>query len=301
MAVLQCTRRQDGVQSLPGSQQVPSQPPRIGRLSPADRLALGQSRVSQNQGIDMIVYSNACSFGMPVGSPPLSYNSIIANHYGATLVSNHVPGSCNRRIVRSSLRDLIDLKQNNNDDILVLVGLSFIFRTELWQPDIPANKNDGHFHPIRTNSRIWKNKQDYYVGNIEKECEHADPNLVDWYKQYLLWQNKESLVTEQLADLIMFAAFCQQQNLKYLIWNNADLWPGPPAVDRYDIFIKNFVDHAMTNINLIDPWEFAFLPWALDQGLEVIDRHQYGDYGHPGPVAHERLANFLLHKIKEIK
>jgi hypothetical protein len=248
----------------------------------------------------MIVYANGCSFGRPVGKTPVSYSSIIAEHYHAKLINKHIAGSCNRRIIRSSVRDLLELKQKTNEDVLVLIGLSFIFRSELWQPDLPAVDNDGHFHPVRTTSRIWQDKQDYYTGDIQKECENTDPAVRDWYKQCLIWQNKESLVTEQLLDLLMFAAFCKQQELKCLIWNNANLWPNHPAVNRQDIFIKSFVDHALTSTNLIDPWEFAFLPWALAQGLEPIDRHIYGDYGHPGPVAHQKLAYFLLDKIKEL-
>lgn len=247
----------------------------------------------------MIVYANGCSFGLPKGKPPICYGSAIADHFGARLINKHIEGSCNRRIIRSSLRDLIDLTTHTDEHILVLIGLSFIFRTELWQPEIPAVDNDGNFHPINTAQRIWGKKQDYYIGDIEKECQYTDLEVRDWHKQHLLWQSKESQVTEHLVDLTMFSAFCRQHRLKYLIWNNADFWPAHPDVDRTDKFIAPFYNYLLSDTNFIDPWEFAFLPWALDQGLEPVDADVYGDYGHPGPEAHLKLAQFLLERLSK--
>jgi len=249
----------------------------------------------------MIVYANGCSFGLPIGSDSVCYSQIIAKTLNAQLISSHFEGCGNRRIIRSSLRDLLELKKKSNKKILALIGLSFFFRTELWQPHLPATPNDGHFRPIRTDAVVRTTKNQYYTGNIEQEYKNTDPMVRDWYKQCLIWQSKESIITDQLADIVMFASFCQHQEIDYLIWNNADIWPGLPEVNINDIFIKDFVNVALNKINLIDPWKFAFLPWALDQGLEPVDKDVYGEYGHPGPEAHRRLSAFLLEKIKELK
>jgi len=249
----------------------------------------------------MIVYANGCSFGLPIGEEKISYSRIIANDFNAQLISKHRAGSGNRRLIRTSLRDLIDLKKQTNEKILALIGLSFFFRTELWQPNLPATDNDGHFSPVFTVPPPIKSKDQYYTRNIDEVYQNTNVDVRDWYKQWVLWQNKESLLTEQLSDIIMFSSFCQQHNIEYLIWNNADLWPSKPDVDRNDIFIKSFADYALTHTKLIDPWEFAFLPWALAQGLEPIDKEYYSEYGHPGPEAHKRLANFLLTKIEELR
>ena len=93
----------------------------------------------------MIVYSNSCSFGIKQEHPV--YAELVATEFGAKLVNSGQAGSCNRRITRTSLRDLINLK-NQNNNILCLIGLSFITRTELWQPSIPALLTDGHFHSL---------------------------------------------------------------------------------------------------------------------------------------------------------
>jgi hypothetical protein len=249
----------------------------------------------------MIVYANGCSFGLPPGPGTISYSQIISEKLDAQLINKHTEGTGNRRLIRSSLRDLIELKKQSNEKILALLGLSFFFRTELWQPHLPAVSNDGHFHPVRSSRVVRTSKSQYYSGDIDQESKNIDPMVRDWFRQQLIWQNKESLITEQVTDIIMFGTFCQQQGIDYLIWNNADIWPGHPEVNIHDVFLKDFVEFALHNVNLIDPWQFAFLPWALEQGLEPIDKDQYGDYGHPGQEAHKRLAFFLSEKIKEIR
>lgn len=245
----------------------------------------------------MIVYANGCSFGLPVGENKTCYSEIIAKKFNAQLINKHIAGTGNRRLIRSSLRDLIEIGNTPNEKIVALIGLSFFFRTELWQPTKPANQNDGHFHPITTDFRPITDKKSWYYTGIEAEYKATDLAVRDWYKQHLLWQNKESIITDQLADIIMFASFCQEYNIDYLIWNNADVWPDSPEVDVNSPFLKDFVTCVLKNVNIVDPWNFAFLPWALSQGLRPIDEQIYAEYGHPGPEAHSRLAEFLIERL----
>jgi len=261
---------------------------------------MGQPGKPQSQGTGMIVYANGCSFGLPVGDPKTSYNIQIAKKLDADLVSRHRGGVCNRRIIRTSIRDLITLRKKENK-IVALIGLSFFFRTELWQMDLPAVDNDGHFHSINMNiDRVIESKS-FYSGDIEDAYKNTNVLTRDWYKQWLIWQNKEALLTELLADLVMFSNFCKNENISYLVWNNADLWPGHPEVNKEDIFIKDLVEYALNHCNIIDPWSFAFLPWALSQGFQPIDKELYGEYGHPGPQAHSKLADFLMDNIEQRK
>lgn len=91
----------------------------------------------------MIVYSNSCSFGAP--QEHIIYPDIVAKELNGTLVNDGTPGSCNRRIIRSSIRSLINIRKDYNGPLLALVGLSFISRTELWQPHLSVADNDGTF------------------------------------------------------------------------------------------------------------------------------------------------------------
>ena len=241
----------------------------------------------------MIVYANSCSFGMPPLSSP-SYSEIIAHNLSASIINRAKSGSCNRRIIRSSLRDLLEIKQTSNEQILALVGLSFFFRTELWQPNSPAVDNDGNFHPVGIRSNHVIKTNNYYSGDVEDAYINTNPEIRDYYRQWLIHESKEALITELVTDIVMFSAWCRDNNIKCLIWNNASIWPSLPDVNYNDIFLKSLSQSLLSETSVINPWEFSFIDWALSKGHEPYDAEIYGKYGHPGPEAHVDLAQYLL-------
>jgi hypothetical protein len=241
----------------------------------------------------MIVYANSCSFGIPPPSGP-AYSEIIAHNVSASIINRAKGGSCNRRIIRSSLRDLIEIKQTSNKQILALIGLSFFFRTELWQPNIPAVDNDGNFHPVGIHTNHVIKTNDYYSGDVEDAYSNTDPAIRDYYRQWLIHESKEALITELITDIVMFSAWCRDNNIKCLIWNNASIWPALPDVNCNDIFLKSLSQSLLSEPSVINPWEFSFIDWALSRGHTPYDAEIYGKYGHPGPTAHVDLAHYLL-------
>jgi len=245
----------------------------------------------------MIVYSNSCSFGVKQEHPV--YADIVADSLNASLINAGASGSCNRRIIRTSLRDLIDLKNQNVTEIFCLLGLSFITRTELWQPYIPAVSNDGNFHAVMADYK----KFDWTQGLINTgvpDIHLSTPLPVqEYYKQWLLHMSKEAIITETIADLIMFKNFCTQNNINVLIWSNTQKWPAEPEVAVGDIFLKNFVEYVTTDKHFINPWAFSFQQFSLDLGHRPKDEHLYGVSGHPNEQAHADFAGFLINHIKE--
>jgi hypothetical protein len=245
----------------------------------------------------MIVYSNSCSFGAEQEHPV--YAELIADSFNASLINAGQGGSCNRRIIRTSLRDLMNLKNQSNTEILCLIGLSYITRTELWQSSIPAVSNDGNFHAIVADHKKFdwtKGLVDTLVPNIHLT---VSSQVREYYKQWLLLMSKESIITELCTDLIMFKNFCTQNNIKILIWSNTQKWPGNPEVAVGDIFLKTFVEYITTDKHFIDPWTFSFQQFSLDRGHRPKDELVYGLSGHLDEHAHEDFANFLLKYIKE--
>lgn len=248
----------------------------------------------------MIVYSNSCSFGAPNQGHDI-YPELISAHYNASLINRGLPGSCNRRIIRTSTRDLLEIKKSSNNEIICLIGLTFISRTELWQSDIPAKDNDGNFHSIAVDDK----KHNWTLGLINTRVENihlsAAENVQDYYKQWLLHMSKEALVTELITDLILFKNFCKQQNIKVLIWNNAQVFPGRPDVATDDIFLKIFTDTVTNDKNVIDLWSFCFLDYALGLGHRPRDENIYGTSGHPAGPAHRDFASYLINYLKELE
>jgi hypothetical protein len=74
----------------------------------------------QNSNHRMIVYSNSCSFGAP-GQGHRVYADYVEETFDASLINQGKPSSCNRRILRTSLRDLIQIKQEHKKfaDLLI--------------------------------------------------------------------------------------------------------------------------------------------------------------------------------------
>ena len=246
----------------------------------------------------MIVYSNSCSFGAS-GQGHDIYPELVANHFDAQLINKGRPGSCNRRIVRTTVRDLLELKEKHHSDrMLCLLGLSFISRTELWQPSIPAVDNDGNFHPITVDHLKFDWTQGL-VDTLIPDIHLTLPTEVqEYYKNWLINMSKESIITDLLADIIMLEQFCSQSNIRVLIWSNAQLWPGKPEVAIDDIFIKPFVNKILNSPSVIDPWKFCFLDYALSQGYRPKDEHKYGTTGHPGQFAHKDFSQYLIKHLE---
>jgi hypothetical protein len=161
-----------------------------------------------------LVYSNSCSFGAPDQGHKI-YADHVSEKLSVKLINKGKPGSCNRRIIRSSLRDLSEIIDQKN--ILALIGLTFVSRTELWQSDLPSQDNDGHFCSIIVDyAKInWKEKGliDTIVDDIWKL---AKPSLQDYYKNWLLHLSMEAEVTNLLTDIIMFTGWCKSKNIRYL-------------------------------------------------------------------------------------
>jgi len=243
----------------------------------------------------MILYSNSCSFGAPQEHEV--YGNFVAKHVGAKFINAGVSGSCNRRIIRTALRDLLTLK--NIDQCVALIGLTLIERTELWQPEKPANSNDGHFHSIipTHKSLNWSNGLiDNIVPNI---ADYADITVRDYYKNWLIHFNPESVVTDLLTDLLMFAGWARANQVRYVIFSNMAVLPGPNKVGYTSPFMSSLVAELQQDKNIIDPWTFSFSTYALSQGFIPKDHSTYGVHGHPGYEAHEIFGKYLINHIEK--
>jgi len=241
----------------------------------------------------MLVYANSCSFGAT--QLYLVYPELIANHLQCELINDGTPGACNRRIIRTSLRSLIELRKNQSTDILALIGLSFIGRTELWQPKQSPTATDGDFHPISSDlivSQDWsKGLINTHINNIHKLL---DAEVQDYYKQWLIHFSKEAAVTDLLADIIMLTSYAECNNINIAVFCNCQKFPKFPEVDCSAPFLSSLLEYAKTKKSIINPWEFSFADYALELGHRPADEHIYGINGHPNEYAHKDFAEYLM-------
>lgn len=237
----------------------------------------------------MIVYSNSCSFGEPQGH--LVYADYVAAQYDATVINAGQASASNRRIIRNSLRDLDNIK---SPCIVALVGLTFITRTELWQPHLPAIDNDGHFHSIKIDDSNLSWPEGLINTIVPNVVNLTDPEVREYYRQWLIHYNPEAVLTDLITDIIMFVTWCRSRGIKLVLFNNAELWPKEPAVGLTSPFIKSLSECMLSDDSIINPWETSFTDYSLKLGFEPKDADQYGIHGHPGAEAHEAWAKVLM-------
>ena len=241
----------------------------------------------------MMVYSNSCSFGATNNNYPV-YSEIFAKSLNADLVNKGLPGSCNRRIIRTTLRDLNEV--TSTDEIIVLLGLTFISRSEVWRADIPATDNDGHFYQIKPVQNVsWSGGlMDTIVPNIHKK---VDSKIGNYYKEWILHYSREAQMTELCTDLVMLMGWLQRKNITYRIFSNVDKLEGNEYIGYTSPFINSLYSTILEDDGVINPWEFSFGTFARDCGLKPVDEDLYGIHGHPGAQAHELFAKYLTETL----
>jgi hypothetical protein len=198
-----------------------------------------------------------------------------------TVINNGLSGSCNARIIRTTVRDILDLRKNNNDSILAVICLGSMIRNEWWNVDktLPAGFKDGHFesfqihgiHGIENNQRL-----PYY--------RYAQ----EWYRHY----DDEAEQTNFLKELVMLTSFLKQQNVNYIMFagNNVTY----KLIDYQDIFIKSFSDYVYSDPRILNLNTFSFTQYCLEKQHVPFDFDQWGNHGHHGDLAHKDFANFLF-------
>ena len=129
----------------------------------------------------MILYVNGDSYSAV--SNGKRYSDFLGESLGRKVINNAIPGSCNDRIFRTSLRDLIQLKLQYSD-VIAVISLSFPIRTELWDQHIKNNKfsNDGEFTSIQPVT-----SKDWYLDKTISEKKYKE-----FCKQFLTYYNIEA-------------------------------------------------------------------------------------------------------------
>lgn len=226
----------------------------------------------------VIVYSNSDSYG--VVSDGQVYAEFIAEQLNATLINQGKSGSCNDRILRTTTRDILALKNQieNKEKILVLISLASIWRSETWVDSAPVASTDGHF-------------VSFQIGSLDDKHNNFSLQIKNFAKEWFLQTNYEAIVTDLYFKLTLMISFLQSNNIDYLIWSGPKHIFKP--IDLQAPFIKDFSQN-LSSKNLLSLFDFNFCDWCLKRNFIPIDQDQYGIYGHHGESAHRAFAEFLL-------
>ena len=230
----------------------------------------------------MILYSNSDSCGI-LSTTKNRYPEFLGAELSAKVFNNGKSGSCNRRIFRNTVRDLISIKESHPEEkILAVICLGSLLRNEWWDEKyIPSyEETDGHFQSFQLHMSPNNTKKQIYKFSQE------------WYKLY----NDEAEQTNMLLDLVLLTTWFKSNNIEYIIFASNNITY--KKIDYNDIFIKNFSKLIFQDPNILNINDFSFTKFCLDKNYIPYDFDLYQNYGHHGEEAHKEFADFLLNFYK---
>lgn len=221
------------------------------------------------------IYTNGCSFtgdwyrrdrGEPV------YGDLIAKHYNATLRNSGKPNSCNRRIIRSTVRDAINFPSNT----LALIQLTFLHRTE-------------HYSAI-TAENSWKFDREDFHESVKPSQQNGE-FLTAFINQF----DARAEFTALSSDVLMLTHYLRQRGISYLIY-------AFPTLIENDQHRQELASTSLSYELHQDP---AIMDLLNDSLFARLYRGDFfydangpaGEIGHANTQGHERIANTLISLI----
>ena len=254
-----------------------------------------------------LLYCNGCSYSDEKYRPELqdsTYVNRIQEKLGHGFVLNNAKsGSNNTRIIRTSLHDLYQQReQNPTQQIIALIQLTFEIRDELWHEhsnlDNGAEESNFITHQFSENHN-WKKLllSSLDIGAYNGAIENAmEKKFLKKYSEgraffYSPYQERINL----FSKLAMFHFFCKCNNIIYLIFQ------GPKAEGLENEYLLDFFKEIIPKENIMDLENFGFCSWCAENGYMPYDQLRYKEIGHYKKDAHYAFADrVLMPKLKEI-
>jgi len=207
------------------------------------------------------LYVNGCSF---TNDPHIflesqnQYCDFFKEKYNFNVINRGAPGSCNRRIIRTTLRDCLQF----NSDTFVIIQLTDLNRTEITAED------------------NWWQNDDFFDPSQQEICQSIKPidHNTKLYKNYIEEKTKlvhdKQLFDDLMVDLLLLTEFLKSRNIDYFIYTHALI------VD------KNFVPHESSfyqKVSSDNQVNDFFNPLAYTINEEDC---YYDDGGNPVPGGH---------------
>ena len=221
------------------------------------------------------LYTNGCSFTNDTNlknNGGTCWPEILAERLGVELVNSGHPGSCNRRVIRTTLRDSI----NFDSSTLVVVQLPYLFRYEKPYVDETVNR--------------WKVNAPWQHGEIMESVKPADGSQSPAAQEYTQCMVKHweypALFNENLIDVIMLTGYLRSKNIPYLIYRH------------YCEEDLEVVNNSFYQTVLNDPYVFN-----IDSSFvaDINEEKYYYDslYAHLNQAGHELLADKLINTLNK--
>ena len=240
-----------------------------------------------------LIYVNGCSYSDENYHPTMLDNTY-AHHYGRMVngfvLSRARTGSCNRRIIRTTVHDMIQQRQlNPTQRIVAFVQLTFEIRDEIWFDDTEQTLDpcESHFRTHQFSKLLnWKER---LLSNIK--ISNATGFLRKWSEGRAFFYNSYAERTNLLLDVLLLQNLLKSLNVEYLIFQ------GPKAELLSDEYLKDFFQIQLDNPCILNFETFGFCDWCNKQGFVPIGLQEPRDIGHYNSDAHRAFAEKFLYNI----
>jgi len=192
-----------------------------------------------------------------------------------------IPGSCNNRIIRTTLKDSYQTQEKT----LYIVGLTFLRRTELSV----APTND----PFEGRWISFQNM-------VNPQHRYADHWTLDYTRAFLDIKLRadlfglEDLLEQLMYQLLSLIGDLTHRGHQILIFRN-------PQEEYYNILDSEKFKNLQNCVNIVDALQWEAIPWQVAQGIEfhTNDAHLPQGLRHPAPGQHGHLNTFLVEYINQ--
>ena len=246
-----------------------------------------------------MIYVNGCSYTINDSGDKKNFGKYLSEIRNTELIHRGIQGSCNDRIFRTTTRDLLNLHAQNVKDVIVLVSLTFWFRTELWYEDHNLEKwykfgdSDGQFISISpVKNSTWK-ISDYFT--LDKK-DKIPSEIKNYLKYFVLTKNRDGSIIKILHNAVLLNRFCNDIGYKLIIFYGADDTKDTRGVDKTMPAIIDF-KKELDKSNSFDLLDFSFCEYYYKLGHKPYDYDINGKYGHHGSKVHKLFAEKLNEKI----
>ena len=250
-----------------------------------------------------LIYCNGDSYSDPRTHPSLEdnvYPNFVAKECNGFVINSAIRGSCNRKIIRTTLHDMLLQRQQNPDQqIIALIGLTFEIRSELWDEQAhPPTASESNFVTHQFSEQLnWRQN---LLNNKDIETKNKHKLESNFFKQYsqgrAYFYSPYAERINLLTDLTMLRSVLDSINVQFLIFQS------PKAeILESEYLLDFFKQQIASDSRFFDLENFGFCDWSWSQGFVPLDFLDRPNIGHPTADAHKAFATqILIPKLQEL-
>lgn len=234
-----------------------------------------------------MIYVNGDSYSVLSGLDDRTHNYgfYLSKLYYEPLVNKAIPCSSNERILRTTIRDILKMKNDGIENAKVILGLTILYRVSLWYED--------HDLPV------WRQFDDDDGEFISaNNIEHCPSMFRRYFKEHLIAMPPIAKLTELFSQLSAIKYMCENLGYQlYVFWAADERMNMQRTLSDNPKVAQEFLQE-FDETNSFDLANFSFVSHYAEKGHKGFDYDKYGKYAHHNREVHELFAAELFENLR---